>query len=186
MATTFEGNLPTDEILQGATAVALGRLIEVVESAEDPDAPQRPLLTYRVQVDDVLAGTLEPEILLRLVNRDYDPDQQRLLVLTPDFGVARDNQYVPYFSQPSAAEDGRYVIGDEDYRGLDEIRERLSTITARRRDDARALAEEERGQDLDAPYPDVTEAGEGRGDTVVDAQIAEPLGRTDGDDGKAD
>lgn len=181
MSTSFEGSLGIDEVLVGAPVVAIGSFIEVVDREEVDDG--RVFLTYRAVLSDVIAGEPESrEVLVRMVDDGEErPEREFLFVLSPDYGRGRDDQYVPYFSPPSPIDKGRYALGDA-HVTVDELRERVAKVSTKKARLADALAREEEGQDLDAPYPDVTELGEGRGDTVIDAQLAEPLQPTDLDD----
>lgn len=181
MSTSFDGTLGIDELLVGATLVATGALTEFVDREEDEDG--RVFVTYRAVLSDVIAGEPESrEVLVRMVDEGEDrPEQECLFVLSPDYGRGRVDQYVPYFSPPSPIDSGRCALGGG-HVTLDELRERVSKVEAKNARLADALAREEEGQDLNAPYPDVAELGEGRGDTVIDAQLAEPLSPADLDD----
>ena len=180
MATTYDGTPTLHEILVGATLVATGRLSDVVDRSADEDG--RPILTYRATVSDVLAGESPgKEILVRMVGeqRAKASDDELLLVLTEDHGVGRRDQYVPYFIAPAVLDKGKVTIGDEKPMGLDKLRERLSEIASRRERSREELARNEEGEDIDADYPEVSELGIGRGDTVTDAQLAAPLAPDD-------
>lgn len=182
MATTFEGSPAVDEILRGATVVATGVLKEVIDREEDEGG--RVLTIHRTEVTEVLSGHLvDREILIRTVGdaEAWKSDEEHILVLSLDFGRGNASQYVPYFSQPSPIHDGRCTIENGEI-GLQEIRERLAKIEQRQALRTATLIEEEAGQDLSARYPEISEIGIGRGDVVIDAQLAEPRAAEKGDD----
>lgn len=180
MATTYDGTPTLDEILAGATLVVTARLIDVAARHEVEEG--RLILTYRAVISEVLGG--EPagkEILVRMVGKEQSlaSEAEVVLFLTEDHGQGQGNQYVPYFLPPTALDKGEVTIGDEKSIGLDQLRERIATVAARRERSRKELSRHEEGQDLDADYPEVAEMGIGRGDTVTEAQLSAPRNHDD-------
>lgn len=185
MATTYEGIPPVDELLVGAAAVVVARAVALVDRRQD-DESDRMILVQRFAVDEVLAGEVEAEILVRSVvtrqERERARDEPLLLVLGIDHGIRTPGtdgpQYVPYFVQPSPIERRTVVLRPGEPVTLDELRDRLAKAARQRSEERRALTRAEEGQDLDEAYPEVMEAVSARGDWVTEARLAEPLAST--------